>query len=281
MSVTVSAKKTVVVTGAGGRTGGLVLQKLVARPDDFTAKAIVRNEQSAGKVQAPGGSVVPVNIAADDAEAKLEEVLRGADALVIATSAVPKIKPLSLFTVFWKKLLRQEGARPEFTFKEEQYPEQVDWLGQKKQIDAAKKAGVRKVVLVSSMGVTQPDNFLNTIGDGKILLWKRKAEEYLIASGLNYTILHPGGLIDDQGGQREIVLGVDDELLKLAVRRIPRADVAELCVQAIVLPEADNRAVDCVAKDPGDGTPTTDFADLFRNLKANCKYAPLPAGVAV
>jgi hypothetical protein len=48
------------------------------------------------------------------------------------------------------------------------------------------------------MGVTQPDNFLNTLGNGKILLWKRKSEEYLIASGLNYTIIHPGGLIDDK-----------------------------------------------------------------------------------
>ena len=27
--------------------------------------------------------------------------------------------------VFWKKLLRQEGARPDFTFKKGQYPEQV------------------------------------------------------------------------------------------------------------------------------------------------------------
>ena len=30
-------------------------------------------------------------------------------------------------------------------------PEQVDWIGQKMQIDAAKRAGVKKVVLVGSM----------------------------------------------------------------------------------------------------------------------------------
>ena len=34
---------------------------------------------------------------------------------------------------------------------------------------------------------------------GNILLWKRKAEEYLIASGIPYTIIHPGGLIDKAG----------------------------------------------------------------------------------
>jgi hypothetical protein len=34
---------------------------------------------------------------------------------------------------------------------------------------------------------------LNKLGDGLILMWKRKAEQYLLASGLDYTIIHPGG----------------------------------------------------------------------------------------
>lgn len=56
---------------------------------------------------------------------------------------------------------------------------QVDWLGAKALIDAAKAAGVKHFVYVGSMGGTQPDNFLNTIGKqedgtgGDILLWKR------------------------------------------------------------------------------------------------------------
>jgi hypothetical protein len=65
------------------------------------------------------------------------------------------------------------------------------------------------------MGGTQPDNFLNTIGklpkeenSGNILLWKRKAEEYLISSGLKYTIVHPGGLLDKKGGEKEVLLGI-------------------------------------------------------------------------
>ncbi len=150
--------------------------------------------------------------------------------------------------VFWKKLLRQEGARPDFSFKDGQFPEQVlsektadqlaiiaraflvfyrrlilpssghandvstkimaqsfvlllqiDWLGQKAQIDAAKEAGVKKVVLISSMGGTDENHPLNKLGDGNILIWKRKAEEYLINSGaFDYTIIHPGGLIDEE-----------------------------------------------------------------------------------
>ena len=47
---------------------------------------------------------------------------------------------------------------------------QVEWLGQKAQIDAAKAAGVKRVVVVGSMGGTQPENFLNTLGGGNILM---------------------------------------------------------------------------------------------------------------
>jgi len=75
---------------------------------------------------------------------------------------------------------------------------QVDWIGQKAQIDAAKAAGVRRVVLISSMGGTDRSNRLNAIANGNILVFKRQAEEYLMESGLEYTILHPGGLTMDE-----------------------------------------------------------------------------------
>jgi uncharacterized protein YbjT (DUF2867 family) len=83
------------------------------------------------------------------------------------------------------------------------------------------------------------------IGGGNILVWKRRAERYLIDSGLGYFIVHPGGLIDDAGGARELIVDVDDRLITSGgkYRRIPRADVAELCVQALLLPEAENRWV--------------------------------------
>ncbi len=83
-----------------------------------------------------------------------------------------------------------------------QWRPQVDWIGQKAQIDAAKAAGVRRVVLISSMGGTDRSNRLNAIANGNILVFKRQAEEYLMESGLEYTILHPGGLTMDE------VLGV-------------------------------------------------------------------------
>lgn len=62
------------------------------------------------------------------------------------------------------------------------------------------------------MGGTQLDNFLNTMGGGgtagqaNILLWKRKAEMYLVASGADYTVVHPGGLLNKDGGKRELLV---------------------------------------------------------------------------
>ena len=82
-------------------------------------------------------------------------------------------------------------------------PVQVDWLGQKHQVDAAVKAGVRKIVWVSSMGGQKQDlgfaSTLNKMGNGNILVWKCKAEKYLMEqSGIDDTIIHPSGLIDSE-----------------------------------------------------------------------------------
>ena len=63
----------------------------------------------------------------------LESAISGCDALVILTSAVPKMKAQP-----------QPGQRPEFEFELGGLPEQVDWIGQKNQIDTAKQAGVKK-----------------------------------------------------------------------------------------------------------------------------------------
>lgn len=256
----------VAVTGAGGRTGSLTVKRLLAESEKYSVVAVVRTPESATQ-KLPGLSedvVAVVDIASEGAAEALAKAFSGADALVIASSATPKMRQPP-----------PTNGPPEFYY--EQYPEQVDWLGQKAQIDAAKQAGIQKVVLIGSMGGTDPSNRLNSLGNGNILVWKRKAEEYLIASGLNYTIIHPGGLIDEQGGEREIVLGVDDELIKRAEtegtsRSIPRDDVAALAVAALTAKSADNRSVDAVAKAPGDGSPTTDFEALFAGLGGDCKY---------
>ena len=112
-----------------------------------------------------------------------------------------------------------------------------------------------KQVLVSSMGVLDPNNFLNQIGKdklgnghGDILIWKRKAEKYLCISGLQYTIIHPGSLVDTDSSKQELVLDVDDVLMKMEKKSISRGDVANLCIAALT--ESGNRSVsfDCIGK---------------------------------
>lgn len=145
----------------------------------------------------------------------------------------------------------------------------MDYEGVLALVRAAKAAGVAHVVVVGSMGGTQPDNFLNQIGDGSILVWKRAAEIELVRSGLPYTIVHPGGLLDEPAGQRKLVVGVDDTLLDTKTRSVPRGDVAEVCVQCVGAPWALNKAFDLASKPPEEGRrapPALDFPALVRAI---------------
>ena len=117
------------------------------------------------------------------------------------------------------------------------------------------------------MGGTNPHHPLNKMGNGNILIWKRKAEEYLIDSGIDYTIIHAGGLVDEPSGEREFVVDKGDRLLANpdASRSIPRADLAELVVRALMEPHAKNKVFDvvCKLKEDSPAKVDTDFAALF------------------
>lgn len=273
----------VLITGAAGRTGALVFKKLQAKTD-FQPVGLVRSQKSAAKLRKAAGATDEQIVIGDVMDSiALGKVLEGCDSLILCTSATPKILFGSILKILIKKLLRRTPGRPAFKFPPGGEPEEVDWIGAKNQIDAAVAAGVKHFVFLGSMGGTQPDNFLNSIGKredgtgGDILLWKRKAEKYLIekakAQGMAYTIVHPGGLLDKPGGQQALVVDVDDVLLQRTTRSIPREDVAEVCVQALLQPKAKNVALDVIAEAVGVGVPTTDFDSLFGSLKGrSCAY---------
>ncbi|KAL5549885.1 hypothetical protein UlMin_000061 [Ulmus minor] len=248
-----AAPQTVLVTGAGGRTGQIVYKKLKERSGQYVARGLVRTDESKEKI----GGADDVYIGDIRDAGSIVPAIQGIDALIILTSAVPKMKPGFDPT---------KGGRPEFYFEDGAFPEQVDWVGQKNQIDAAKAAGVKQIVLVGSMGGTDLSNPLNSLGNGNILVWKRKAEQYLADSGVPYTIIRAGGLQDKEGGIRELLVGKDDELLKTETRTIARADVAEVCVQALQFEEAKFKAFDLASKPEGTGTPTKDFKALFSQI---------------
>lgn len=266
----------VLITGAAGRTGSLVVQKLIGSTT-FSPIALVRTKKSASKLFKLGLREDQVVVADIKEKKSLQTAFAGIHACVLCTSATPKISFFSLIKVFIFKLFGK-SARPSFTFPNGD-PYEVDWLGARNQIDAAKSAGAKQFVFVSSMGGTQPENFLNTIGkrekdekSGNILLWKRKAEEYLISSGLPYTIIHPGGLTDKKGGESKVILGFDDSLLERKVRSIPRDDVAEVCIQSLAQPGAKRRALDIIAEPVTTPEEITKNWKAFFDVRGNCKY---------
>jgi len=280
----------VLVTGAGGKTGSIIARKLLERGASFKARALVRSSaseeglrQKLASVDAQALEVVHGNVSEP---ATLEAAFKGIDAVVIVTSAMPQINKLSLAGAISMKLLTLGfySMRPSFWYPEGESPEHVDWVGQRAQIDAAKAAGVKHIVLVSSMAGTQPGHFLNTHMEN-IVLWKRKAEKYLIESGVPYTIVHPGPLLPHSGpkakvpapgGKRRLHVAVDDELLIEADRlkaegkegarsQIPREDVAEVCVLCLEEPAAKGLAFDLGSGPEGEGEA---FAGDLKGLLA-------------
>ena len=275
LAVQANALKKVLVTGAGGRTGKLVFEQLKA-DSNYKPVGLARSAKAQKALKAVGASDDEVCVADIADEKSLAAAMSGCDAVVLCTSAVPAIKPLSLMKTMATKFLPfVKTSRPAFKFPKNGTPEEVDWLGAKKQIDAAKTAGVKQFVFVSSMGGTNPENFLNSIGrrkngsGGDILLWKRKAERYLVASGVPYTIIHPGGLVDEDGSKRELVVGVNDEIMKNpdfasgGTRSVARADVARVCKAALGSASATGVALDLVSKKAGDGVATKDASSVF------------------
>lgn len=286
----------VLVTGASGRTGQLVFQALL-HDSRFDPKALVRSERSAKKLRkaVPGTGLDQIVICditnvrvvgskgEDDHAANADPTqftvttpragLEGCQAMVICTSAVPVVSKVSLLKAFCQapfNLLRGKKAMDfrqfQFVWQNRQYPELVDYRGQVAQINLAKQLHMKQVVVVGSMGGTDPTNFLNAVGknrkdgtgNGDILLWKRKAERYLVAQSdfLDYSIIHPGGLIDTPAGLENFVLDVNDKLLQNKKRSISREDVANLCVAALVLGRGHKLSFDCITAAPPEGGST-------------------------
>ncbi|MBD1929671.1 SDR family oxidoreductase [Trichocoleus sp. FACHB-90] len=119
--------------------------------------------------------------------------------------------------------------------------ERADYLGNKNLIDAAVKAGVKKFILVSSIGsgnsvVALPPQALETLKS--VLIEKEKAEQYLIESGLIYTIIRPGGLKSEAATGN----GVLTEDPRVA-GTIHRADVAQLVCRCLESDAANNKVL--------------------------------------
>ncbi len=221
----------VLVAGATGRTGRHVVSELLAK--GHSVRVLSRSEASAR--DAFGDSVQVVEGDVRDPKS-LVPAVNGVRFIVSAIGSSGRTDP-------------------------ENSPEAVDYHGVRNMVEAAKAAGtVEHFVLVSSMGITQVTHPLNRFANN-ILLWKALGENTLRFSGLNYTIVRPGGLVDAPGGEAGIQVGQGDTLPQ---GPIPRADVARVCVAALGN-EAANRVTLEITGDPD--SDSVDWEGFFAALE--------------
>jgi uncharacterized protein YbjT (DUF2867 family) len=197
----------VVVFGATGRTGRLVLAEL-AGTGRFATRAVARNPAGVAADLKASAQWIAGDVTRPDS---LPAALRGARYVICTVGATERSGPNS--------------------------PEFVDFGGVRNLTDAAQAAGVRQLVLVSSMGVESGGGVVGWVLNllsGDALEWKLKGEDHLRASGVPYTVVRPGGLGDGPGGGSGIRFQQGDE----GMGAIPRADVAAVVVASLGEPEA-------------------------------------------
>lgn len=159
----------IVVAGGHGQVARRLLKLLADR--GHTARGLIRNREHAADLAAVGA--VPV-LADLEHDATLDEYVKGADAVVFAAGAGPGSGPARKRT--------------------------VDLGGAVKLADAARATGVRRYVMVSSIGADRPAAAGESMRP--YLEAKAEADAYLQASGLDWTIVRPGSLTDDPGTGR-------------------------------------------------------------------------------
>ncbi|TDC53109.1 NAD-dependent epimerase/dehydratase family protein [Jiangella ureilytica] len=185
----------VVIAGGHGQIA-LRLERLLTLRGD-SAVGLIRNPDQAGDLASAGATAVVLDLEKAAVDEVASEV-RGADAVVFAAGAGPGSGTARKDTV-------DRGAAGLLA-------------------DAAERAGVRRYVLISSMGATtqepaDPEDvfqvYLKAKGDSEADLRRRD---------LDWTVLRPGGLTNDPGTGR----------VRLAPS-VPRGKVSRDDVAAVVV----------------------------------------------
>jgi uncharacterized protein YbjT (DUF2867 family) len=184
----------VVIAGGHGQIA-LRLARLLSERGE-RVRALIRNPDHAADVEATGAEAVVFDLEGDG---DLAAVVAGADAVVFAAGAGP-------------------GSGPE-------RKRTVDLGAAVKLVDAARAAGVRRYVMVSSIGADDPGAGAETMRP--YLEAKAAADGALVASGLDFTIVRPGRLTNDPGTSK-VMAGEG-----VARADIPRDDVAAVLVAVL------------------------------------------------
>ncbi|MFJ8309022.1 MULTISPECIES: SDR family oxidoreductase [unclassified Streptomyces] len=190
----------IVIAGGHGQIA-LRLERLLAARGDEVA-GIIRRPEQADDLRKAGAEPVVLDLESATVDA-VAEALRGADAVVFAAGAGPG----------------SDAARKET----------VDRAAAVLFADAAERAGVRRYLIVSSMGA-DPAHPGNEIFDA-YLRAKGAADEAVRArSSLDWTVLRPGMLTNDAGK------GLVSLAASTGRGAIPRDDVAAVLAELLDTP---------------------------------------------
>ncbi|MFN5838172.1 MAG: SDR family oxidoreductase [Pseudanabaena sp.] len=214
------------VAGATGQTGRHIVSELIKR--NISVRALVRNLELAKQVLPTGVELVQGNVLFADT---LPEAIADCDVLICATGAKPSLNVLE--------------------------PYLVDFIGTKNLVKAAKAKNIQHFVIVSSLCVSKFLHPLNLFW--LVLFWKKQAERYLQDSGLTYTIVRPGGLLNREKEGGVVLVGADT----LFEGSIPRTKVSQVTVEALFEDNAKNKLVEIVVNAD---TPDRPIAELFATV---------------
>jgi uncharacterized protein YbjT (DUF2867 family) len=224
-------KPVVLLAGATGKNGSVVLKALQALPGEpYEVRAMTRDSAAAVSKYGSIANWYEADVLKPET---LTKVMAGVDYIIDAKAATGVLG--------------------------DNRPEAVDLEGTKNMVAAAKAAGVKKYVIITSSVSGKKDHFLNKIGRN-VLIYKGLAEEALMASGLNYTIVGPAGMTDEPAGKEIKLIARKDYV---AGQQITRADTAAVCIEALSNPGADNKAFTVIN---GEGPASEAWKQTFATL---------------
>lgn len=210
------AEKNVVVAGATGRAGRLVVQELQSRGYAVTALMVrpFDEPETAGlsKVAFAEGDLSSV--------AALEKALDGAQYLI---SALGSKKPFS-------------GSEND----------KVDNMGNQNLARAAQSKGLEHIVVISSIGAGNSRDAVSWMYKWpmiSVLRAKTRSEDFIRSCGISYTIIRPGGYTDTDIPD-EVAFGEGGRI----TGRVKRSQIARVCVDALENPAMKNRTFEVVAR---------------------------------
>jgi len=205
----------VVIVGGHGKIG-LRLEKLLAERGD-SPRGIIRKTEQAADLEEIGVEPIVLDIENVD---DISDALAGADAVVFAAGSGAGSGPARKRT--------------------------VDYGGAVKLVQAALVQDVPRYLIVSAMGANQPESWSDEMRP--YYEAKAEADKVVMESGLDYTIVRPGGLTDDPGtGKVEIAERVESGT-------VTRDDVAAVIAECLNADNTIGKAFDLV----NDGTPIQD-----------------------